>query len=162
MERAIARIVLEVAVATLPRRTPGMALTGAIHGHLCLVAAALAHNPKYRGDMGLPFMSRVLLMSVLSMLVVHDPGLLPWPVGVPAAWVPLPALQDLLQCRADDVHTSGAGYASAPLPRAPVLPTLEAAAGARAVGRSVVRHVVASFIGELTLRCDSAPERRIV
>ncbi|CAK0881176.1 unnamed protein product, partial [Prorocentrum cordatum] len=36
------------------------------------------------------------------------------------------------------------------------------AVGARAVDRSVVRHFVASFIGELTLRCASVSERRHV
>ncbi|CAK0869776.1 unnamed protein product, partial [Prorocentrum cordatum] len=58
----IARIVLDVVVVTLPRRTPGMAMAGAIHGQLCLATAVPAHSPKYRSDMGLPFMLRVLLL----------------------------------------------------------------------------------------------------
>jgi len=80
MEGTIARIVQDVVVVTLPRRTPGMALAGAIHGHLCLVAEVLAHSLKYLGAMGLPFLILVVLLtSVLSMLMFRNTVLVSCP-----------------------------------------------------------------------------------
>eukprot|EP00959_Pyramimonas_sp_CCMP1952_P261358 5464350-Pyramimonas_sp.AAC.1 len=87
-------------------------------------------------------------MRVLSTLVVRStvlvscPGLLAFLLHGPL----LPALQDLLQRRAQNAHAGGAGDASASPPSALVFPTLEVTAGARAAGRSVVRHFVATFI----------------